>query len=899
MKKILSCLVALCLLLGAGSVCLPALAEAAEANTMTTVIVKTDDEGLLSAPTSKRGPEAVKQKVSGTKNTIQKIRQRVETLDVEYTYTHIFSGFSATVKKGDIDKIRSTDGVAGICDTSEYRRVPSVASSGNQISSGAMIGLDEARALGYDGAGTAVAIIDSGFDVNHEAFRLSDESTAKYSKEDIDNIISSNQMNCRNGFFNTVYKNAKIPFAYDYHKNSSDVYVAEHGTHVAGIAAGNSSELAGIAPEAQLLLLRIGLDGEGGIEEELAAFDDAAKFDVAAINMSFSSDFIFNPYLSDFDALREAYLAARKSGILVCGAAGNNGALDSVIYGLDNGTDANPNVYDGITSVASVNNTYYDKNGEKQPVKLLFDSGKTAEIYITQGDFSDGELIKYLPFAAGDEIGDLSGKWALLTSAAAFSEVSAYNPEGVIVNKNDLNIWSSWFLNRSNDSPEEEHDIRMICLTGDDVSRLAYSEVKECTVVFGYLDASDSTEISNFSSWGIDEKGCMTVDITAPGGSVYSSFPNNEYQSESGTSMSSPHICGVAALMEQHFNAGGISLTGEEKADLMESLLMSTADPVEQGNAVAPVRAAGAGLVNLSRAFSANAVLTGEDGHSALNLGDRLGSSFDLAFTVKNFSSETVSYDTVELIVDSDEYETKQVQNSETGEYEQISFITGRSAPLGFTAQTDLDSVTLAPGESAEITVTVTVDEADFARYEEIFTNGFFLDGYVFLSDSAGENAELNIPFLGFAGDWDAVPALRADENGFTVLRHLRELRFVFTGKEGNESYETSFDALLLGIGTSFNVSDLETLFKRDIPEGDYYITVYAVPYAARTDEGQEYGALEYQIADNTPPAIVSIDKYDSDDGSGRFIITTHDNDVAYFEFFGKSIFNIGFKKMV
>lgn len=54
-----------------------------------------------------------------------------------------------------------------------------------------------------------------------------------------------------------------------------------------------------------------------------------------------------------------------------------------------------------------------------------------------------------------------------------------------------------------------------------------------------------------FSNWGP-----KTVDLHAPGGLIYSSLPGNEYNYESGTSMATAHVSGVAALVaEQHPNA--------------------------------------------------------------------------------------------------------------------------------------------------------------------------------------------------------------------------------------------------------------------------------------------------------------------------------------------------------
>ncbi|WP_300411065.1 S8 family serine peptidase [Lagierella sp.] len=233
-----------------------------------------------------------------------------------------------------------------------------------------------------NGKGMVVAVLDSGFDVNHEAFYLNKDGkeAARFKSES--DIRKA-------GVYRGAWFSDKIPFIHCYNSGQSTPYAMksqnQHGQHVAGTAVGNETTFymngakktfKGIAPEAQLLAMHVFIPNQDNIDyrDVIAAMDDAIKLGADAMNLSlgsplgqFSDD---NSDMSGGANFTRAIEKASEAGSLVSIAGGNDsqfGYLDGVLPKATNpdyGVMGFPGNLDGAFTVASVQNEGNEGAGE-------------------------------------------------------------------------------------------------------------------------------------------------------------------------------------------------------------------------------------------------------------------------------------------------------------------------------------------------------------------------------------------------------------------------------------------------------------------------------------------------------------------------------------------------------
>ena len=298
---------------------------------------------------------------------------RQEQVEYGYSYTALFNGFSVRTARKNLEAIRNTKGVtcafvAGSC------ALPTTQQADTQA---LQVALASSR---FTGKGMTIAVLDTGLDTAHPAFANA-PADAKFTKDYISGVLQAADLNAEvlmpGVTADDVYLSTKIPFAFDYAGKDAQVAPGskweaenlEHGTHVAGIAAGYAVDgegavtFSGVAPDAQVIPMKVFDDSGTGAATTtiLAALEDAYRLGVDAVNLSLGS---YGGFTVDEDALiNDVYNKLDDAGIMVITAAGNETSSSYMnSYGTDapltgdpdNSVVAAPSVYPANLSIASV-----------------------------------------------------------------------------------------------------------------------------------------------------------------------------------------------------------------------------------------------------------------------------------------------------------------------------------------------------------------------------------------------------------------------------------------------------------------------------------------------------------------------------------------------------------------
>ena len=175
---------------------------------------------------------------------------RQEQVEYGYSYTALFNGFSVRTARKNLEAIRNTKGVTCAFVAGSYA-LPTTQQADTQA---LQVALASSR---FTGKGMTIAVLDTGLDTAHPAFANA-PADAKFTKDYISGVLQAADLNAEvlmpGVTADDVYLSAKIPFAFDYAGKDAQVAPGskwdaenlEHGTHVAGIAAGYALDGSGL-----------------------------------------------------------------------------------------------------------------------------------------------------------------------------------------------------------------------------------------------------------------------------------------------------------------------------------------------------------------------------------------------------------------------------------------------------------------------------------------------------------------------------------------------------------------------------------------------------------------------------------------------------------------------------
>lgn len=594
------------------------------------------------------------------------------------------------------------------------------------------------NSLGYRGTGIKVAIMDTGTDYDHADLGG-------------DGVARSNS---------AAFPNSRVIAGWDFVGDDFDFdrtpvpdpYPDDcngHGTHVSGIVGANGG-VVGVAPDVKFGAYRVfGCAGSTTSDIMLAAMERAFADGMQVLNMSIGARAQWPQYPTAAASSRLV-----KKGMVVVASIGNNGPGGSAPDGPF--AAGAPGVGELVIGVASydnaqrafaVNSALYGYNQASAAPNAPASGSLPLARSGTTTTANDG-CVAYAPGAfTGQAVLTRRGACAFHTKAlnaqnAGASAVVLYNNVAGALNPTVAGTPAI--------------TIPVVAITAAQGATLD-AAIAGGPTTLNWTSQSVSYPqgtgglISGFSSFGMAADLSLKPDIGAPGGGINSTFPLEigGYGTLSGTSMSSPHVAGAAALLLQ---ARPYFASANRASQVAARLQNHATQTFWSGNPalgfLEQAHRQGAGLLNIEDAILADVdVQPGK-----LSIGESGWGPERRRLTIRNRGAGAVTYD------------VSHTAALATGPKNPANFAAVSTFVADATLEIHPSSVTIpGHGGSAYVDVTVTAPAApDQGQY----------GGYVVFTPQGG-GATLTVPYAGFIGDYQAVPVLTPTVNGFPWLAQL------------------------------------------------------------------------------------------------------------------------------
>ncbi|MFD3406888.1 S8 family serine peptidase [Kribbella sp. NPDC058693] len=488
-------------------------------------------------------------------------RQAVATAGIHATvtreFTQLLNAVAVTTDAAGVARLRTLPGVTAVYPDQQVHSSGDAAVA--QIKAPEVWQTKDRKGTAVTGAGQTIAIVDTGIDYTHPDL---------------------------GGGFG---KGHKVAAGYDFVNNDADAMDDNgHGTHVAGIVAGRSTQAdgrTGVAPGATLTAYKVlGADGNGYESAVIAGFEAAVAADnpfrATVVNLSLSGD------PAPDDPLEQAAENAVHDGVVVVAAAGNAGPGE--------GTVGSPAEAPDVLAVgASITGIDVPTVAVTAPVKRTLDVQRVGLSANPPAGGEDLEVVDAVNGAPGDyDSIDATGKAVLVAyNSELLGDILAtaeqHGAKAVLLRTPNYYKGGAGHLLlpafTAGTSDPGKASLVATVMNGTDAADLSqWLTQGPVRVHIGGTDATD--QIAEFSSHG-PAAGSYAIkpDLVAPGVEIRSTWPGGQYAEDSGTSMAAPHVAGAAALVRQahpDWTADQVTAALTGGADR----LSTTLDAVTQGS---------------------------------------------------------------------------------------------------------------------------------------------------------------------------------------------------------------------------------------------------------------------------------------------------------------------------
>ncbi|KGJ89200.1 S8 family serine peptidase [Colwellia psychrerythraea] len=584
-----------------------------------------------------------------------KVASSIDSLEILHSFKHTYNGFSAKLNAKQKTQLESHPDVIGVWED----RLEIINTSNTPEFLG-LTGPGGQHTMNIKGEGVIIGIIDTGVWPENDSFADDGSYTdpADLGWQGACDTGTDEDFSCNNKLIGARYFDASFSSQYEVQyalgEFDSPRDADGHGSHTASTAGGNegvsamlsganAGTVSGMAPRARIAAYKACWNSdyknpEGGDEagcfygDTMAAIDAAVTDGVDVINYSIGGDRADLTIPST-----AAMLNASAAGVFVAVSAGNSGPdketvgtpapwVTSVAASTYNGTSIVIGKALDITSGALAGTSLMSVPAGFSPATV----GLTGELALAE----PVEACNDAPLTNADE---LVGKIALIArGSCAFTEkfLNAQNAGAIGALVYTYDGTSPFSMGGSDPA---------VTITGSMISfadgqALTASVLAESTSVI-FTDTAASGEavevgntIASFSSRGpnLNTYDIIKPDITAPGVKILAattSAPMFGTQGETfkylqGTSMSSPHIAGMAALFKESNSSWSpaqikSAMMTTARQNLTKEDGSTQADPYDFGSGhIAPVSALDPGLLFDTNLADYLAFLCGQDKES-------------------------------------------------------------------------------------------------------------------------------------------------------------------------------------------------------------------------------------------------------------------------------------------